>query len=132
MLCVQQNLLSRFVVGVLAVVKRLAITDQQRHRHKDSIEPGLPLSSASVPESAVFRSRISIKAFANLSCRALVALIFRFPIENDEEISRHHGIQVIEAVVELAVGVDVGIYPTLNESEVSRISGARVDEVFSI
>src|SRR4029077_16224342 len=90
------------------------------------------LSCASVPESAVFRSRISIEAFANLSRRALIAIIFRFAIENDEKISRHHGIQVIEAVVELAVGVQIGIYPPLDELAVRGICSALVDEVFAI
>lgn len=84
-----------------------------------------------MPECAVFFTPVCIEAFANLRRRALIAVIFRFRIEKDEEISRHHGIQVIEAVLELGRPTQGGIYPTFDEV-VRGISRALVNEVFGI
>src|SRR5438093_13013999 len=82
-LVIDQHLLCRLVVCVLAVPKHLAIAREEWQRHEYTVGPKLPLATLRVrmPKPAVLRARIRVEDFANTLSRELVLLLLRFFVE---------------------------------------------------
>src|SRR4051794_213458 len=85
---IDQNLLGGFPVGVLGIVKTLAVAHEKGHAHEDAVEPELVLAAGhgGVPEAAVAGARIIVEAVTKDVERLLVLWVTRFVVKDDQQI----------------------------------------------
>ena len=144
MTCINDQLLRRFVVCVLAVAEKISITRQERHRHEHAITPELPLATLAggMPEATIFCSWVGVEPLSNSIRRQFVFSILLFLIKQQLKVTGQHTVEIVVfdlARYSLRIGacnntvcVNVRINPVLDVLQVSWFASALVNEILSV